>query len=200
MRQLSLTYLAAVCLLTACASNKPLTTIENIDRYQQRLAAVTDWELKGRINVAVPGDSDTVNVTWENQDRHYNIYLRGTFGVGATRILGEPGWVQMTQSGEQPIVAHSAEELLYTQLGREIPISDLYYWIRGLPAPAPRPEQINLTRQGMLEHLQQNGWSLQYSEYTAVGDWNMPKKIVASRDDFTLTLYGLRWTLDNKRL
>jgi outer membrane lipoprotein LolB len=191
-----LVVLCAVVVLSGCVSNKPLNPIDNLDRYQQKLAAVEDWQLKGRINVRVPGESDTVSVTWENNEPNYHIYLRGSLGIGATRIIGQPGQVRMERGGEEPVIRHSAEELLYTELGREIPISDLRYWIRGLPAPKPRPSQITVAEQGTLEFLQQAGWSLQYSDYIAVGPWNMPRKIVAERDDFVLTLYSLRWNFE----
>jgi len=187
--------LAASALLNGCTSTKPLVPIDNISRYQQQLLGIDTWELRGRINVHVPDDSDTVSVNWDNDGDKYTIYLRGTLGIGATRIMGSPGLVRMERGGEEPVVSRSAEELIYTELGREIPISDLYYWIRGLPAPKPTPKQISLTEQGLLESLNQSGWTLRYSEYQAVGNWNMPKKIIAERDDFTLTLYGLRWTL-----
>lgn len=184
--------------LAGCVSNKPLTPIDNLDHYQRQLAAVADWQLKGRINVRVPGESDTVSVTWENSEADYNIYLRGTLGLGATRIIGNANQVRMEQSGEEPVIARSAEDLLYTQLGREIPISDLHYWIRGLPAPRPKPRQITLAEQGMVEYLDQSGWSLHYSNYTAVGPWNMPGKIIAERDDLRLTLLVREWTFTDQ--
>jgi len=187
----------AICLIAACSSNKPLNEVGDVNRYQRELAKVNTWEMRGRINVRVPGDSDTVSVTWNNQQANYNIYLRGTLGLGATRIIGEPGLVRMEQSGEQPIIARSAEELIYTQFGREIPINDLHFWIRGLPAPQPRPDQLQLATQGVVEQLNQSGWSLHYEDYMAVGPWNMPKKIIAEREDIRLTLLVSKWTLDN---
>ena len=199
MRVLFLLFsLLSALILSGCVSQQPLNEVSDLDRYQRRLAQINDWELKGRINVRVPGESDTVNVTWKNQDLNYNIYLRGSFGIGATRITGEPGLVKMEQGKDEPIVAHSAEELIYTQFGREIPINDLHYWIRGLRAPFPEPQQITYTEHGTLEQLQQNGWSLEYSEYMAVGEWNLPKKIVAQRDDLRLTLFRMNWALSEQ--
>ena len=179
-------------LFAGCA-NKPLTTIKNFERYQSQLAAEVDWQVRGRINVRTPDDSDTVSVTWKNTNKDYTIRLSGTLGIGTTRIQGNDKWVTLERGGEEPAVYRSAEELVYVELGREIPINDLHYWVRGLTAPQPKPTQLDLSEAGNLATLQQAGWSLTYSEYTAVGRWNMPRKIIAERDDFVLTLYGLRW-------
>lgn len=183
-----------VSVLASCA-NKPLTPIDNLDRYKNRLLTISQWEVKGRINVRVPDDSDTASVTWENNNDNYQIRFRGPVGIGSARIIGSPQQVRLEQSGEEPVIASSAEELLYTQLGREIPISDLHYWVRGLPAPQPNPTELNVNENGSLQFLNQSGWHLTFEDYRAVGEWNMPKKIIAKRDDFVLTLYGLRWDM-----
>ena len=185
-------------IIAGCASNKPLTAIDNLERYQQQLAAVDRWKLRGRLNVRVPEDSDTVTVTWENSGEDYNIQFRGPIGIGSARIVGDPKQVLLQQGGKEPVVARNAEELLYTQLGREVPNSDLYYWVRGLGAPRPRASQVESNEAGNLAFLEQSGWSISYTDYVAVDRWNMPRKIIAKRDDFTITLYSLRWELGSK--
>lgn len=184
-----------LALLAGCA-RQPLSPVENFERYQRRLAAIQDWELRGKMNLRVPGDSETVRVSWNNHADSYAIRLSGTLGMGATWIRGNEKGVRLEQSGEEPILAASPEDLVYTQLGREIPISELHYWVRGLPAPYPRPRATRFAPEGILSYLEQSGWSLQYSNYRAVGPWNLPGKIVARRDDLRLILLVSEWSLD----
>jgi outer membrane lipoprotein LolB len=184
-----------VVFIGGCA-RQPLSPVENFERYQRGLAAIEDWQLRGKMNLRVPGDSETVRVSWDNQADSYDIRLSGTLGMGATWIRGDHSSVRLEQGGQEPVVAATPEELVYTQLGREIPISELRYWVRGLPAPYPLPEHMAFTPTGVLSHIDQSGWSIQYSDYRAVGSWNLPGKILASRDDLRLTLLVSHWSLD----
>lgn len=193
MRRL-LVFGSLVLLIAGCA-RAPLSPVENFERYQRQLASIEDWQLRGKMNLRVPGDSETVRVSWDNEPDGYDIRLSGALGMGATWIRGDRKSVRLEQSGEQPVVAATPEELVYTQLGREIPISELRYWVRGLPAPDPRPSQMGFTPAGVLSHLEQSGWSLQYSDYRPVGPWNLPGKILATRDDLRLTLLVSDWSL-----
>jgi outer membrane lipoprotein LolB len=190
-----LAFSCLLLLISGCA-RQPLSPVENFERYQRRLAAIEDWDLRGKMNLRVPGESDTVRVSWDNQGDSYAIRLSGTLGMGATWIRGDRTNVRLEQSGEEPIVAATPEELVFAQLGREIPISELRYWVRGLPAPFPRPEIMEFTPTGVLSRLEQSGWSLSYSDYRAVGPWNLPGKILASRDDLRLTLLVSEWSLE----
>ncbi|MGQ9425820.1 lipoprotein insertase outer membrane protein LolB [Gilvimarinus sp. F26214L] len=184
----------AVLLLAGCAQ-QPLSPVDNFERYQSRLAAIDHWKLSGKMNMRVPGESDTVRVLWNNRARQYDIRLSGSLGMGATWIRGDRNGVRLEQAGEDPVFAASPEDLVYTQLGRQIPISELRYWVRGLPAPGPRPERSDFTAEGMLSILEQSGWTLRYSNYQAVGPWNLPGKILAERDDLRLTLLISGWEL-----
>lgn len=198
LRRLVLASLIAA-LLGGCAQ-QPLSPVENFERYQRRLAAVEDWELQGKMNLRVPGDSDTVRINWDNEADSYAIRLSGALGMGATWIRGNDQRVRLEQSGEEPVFAPTPEALMYTQLGREIPISELRYWVRGLPAPQPQPKDARFAPEGMLTYLEQSGWTLQYSNYQAVGPWNLPGKILAMRDDIRLTLLVSKWSLDTPSL
>lgn len=183
-------------LLAGCAQ-QPLSPVEDFERYQRRLAAIEDWQLRGKMNLRAPGDSETVRINWDNRAEGYAIRLSGTLGMGATWIRGNDQGVRLEQSGEEPVVAATPEDLVYTLLGREIPISELRYWVRGLPALKPRPAAVRFAPEGMLTHLEQSGWFLQYSQHHAVGPWNLPGKIVATRGDLKLTLLVSDWSLDS---
>lgn len=181
--------------IAGCA-RQPLSPVENFERYQRGLSTIEDWQLRGKMNLRLPDDSETVRVSWSNQRENYDIRLSGTLGMGATWIRGDGSSVRLEQSGQEPVVAATPEELVFTQLGREIPISELRYWVRGLPAPYPLPEHMAFNPTGVLSHLDQSGWSIQYSDYHAVGTWNLPGKIQAQRDDLRLTLLISDWSLN----
>lgn len=190
--------IAASIFLYGCAQ-QPLSPVDNFERYRQALSAIEDWRLQGKMNLRVPGESETVRVHWTNGPEGYSIRLSGSLGMGATWIRGDDRGVRLERGGEDTIYAATAEDLVYTQLGRDLPISDLHYWVRGIPAPFPRPDALEFAPEGMLTHLRQAGWSLEYSDFQAVGPWNLPGKILAKRDDLRLTLLISSWSLDEAR-
>lgn len=183
--------------LVGCAQ-QPLSPVDNFERYRQSLLAVEHWRLQGKMNLRVPGESETVRVSWSNSPEGYSIRLSGSLGMGATWIRGNDRGVRLERSGQETIHAASPEELVFTQLGRDLPISDLHYWVRGLPAPYPLPDARRFAPEGMLTHLSQNGWSIEYSDFHAVGPWNLPGRIVATRDDLRLLLVVSNWALDEE--
>jgi outer membrane lipoprotein LolB len=182
-------------LLGGCAQ-QPISPVDNVERYQRRLTAIKDWELRGKMNLRAPGHSETLRISWRNTAGDYAIRLSGALGMGATWVRGNAQGVRLERSGEETLFAASPEALVYRHLGWQVPISELRYWVRGLPAPTPRPRHVQFSSEGMLSYLEQSGWSLQYRDYRAAGPWRLPGKIVATRDDFRLTLVVSEWSLD----
>lgn len=50
------------------------------------------------------------------------------------------------------------------QLGWHLPISNLYYWIRGLPNPNTKSIKI-YDQNHLLVYLKQQGWEIHYAKY-----------------------------------
>src|SRR5690606_34353594 len=107
--------------LHGCAQ-QPLSPVDNFERYRQALTKVEDWRLQGKMNLRVPGESETVRVNWSNSAENYSIRLSGSLGIGATWIRGDASGVRMERSGEETIFAATPEDLVYTLLGRDLPI------------------------------------------------------------------------------
>ncbi len=188
--------LALLLTLSGCSLFKPLRTIDNWDNYQRQLAAVEDWQLRGKITVKVPDESDSARVFWQNQkDATYQIRLSGPLGQGAAYIKGQPGFVSFEQAGEPPRIAAAAEDLLLDTLDLDLPISNLHYWVRGIPAPKTRVRASQRDADNNLAQLQQDGWTLSFSRYEPVDNWNLPGRMVAERGDMTLIIVISSWTM-----
>lgn len=190
----------SLLLLAGCASQSPLPSIDNWDHYQQRLAAIDEWQLQGKIGFRLTGPegrhSGSANFNWQQQPRDYAIRLYGPLGQGSTWIKSDGKEVKLEQAGKQPLTATSPEELMYQSLGWWLPINDLTYWIRGIPAPYSPIIEQQQSPQGPLNSLHQAGWQLTYSRYNQVEDWQLPGKIVAQRGDIKLTLILKEWQLN----
>ncbi len=182
-------------LLGGCA-RQPLQPIDSWEEHRAQIAALQNWQISGKLGAKLPEDNGSARLRWQQAPEAYRIDLSGPFGQGRMIITGEPGLVRLRQSGEPPLEAASAEELIRQSTGWRLPVEQLLYWVRGIPAPDSRPRRMEKTPQGLLAELEQNGWQLSYSDYRLVNErWRLPERIVARHRDIRLTLVIYQWTI-----
>ena len=189
----------ALCLgliLHACSSIAPPAVENSVwSQHQQQLDALAQWQLRGRVNVRYDNESYTPRIQWQQDERNYKIRLWGTFNAGNTRIEGRPGQVTMEQDGNL-LSARTPEDLILQQLGYELPVSYLEYWIKGLPAPNSRAD-LTFNDLNQLTGLSQDGWNVSYTDPRDYDGIALPRRVEVTRprDDVRLRFVGLNWTL-----
>ena len=189
--------LLATALLSACAAIAPPAE-ENSDWARQRdqLQDLDSWELSGRVNVRYDNESHTPRIIWLQQNVEYHIRLWGTFNAGNTLIVGRPGYVSLENDGET-VDASSPEELILRQMGYELPISQLNYWIKGLPSP-DSGFQLTFNELNQLTTIEQADWTINLSDMRQYGQISLPRRVELTRprNDIRLRFIGLNWTTD----
>ncbi len=187
-------------ILTACATTTPVdnTPRKSSPTWEQQAssrASINHWDLKGLI--AVRTQKDAVSATWqwrEESNRHYSIHLFGPLGSNSFQLTGDPAQVLLQTSDGKQFNAPSPEILLEQQVGWRLPVSSLYYWIRGLPVPTlSAKKQFNANNQ--LALLAQDGWIIQYLDYNTVNQLDMPSKIVLTHPDITIKIVIKQWQI-----
>ncbi|NIB40141.1 outer membrane lipoprotein LolB [Pseudomaricurvus alkylphenolicus] len=178
--------------LAGCASHSPYKSTNPA----QTLAELQQWQLKGKLGIRAPGQSGSAYFDWRQEIEHYRIQLTGPFGQGATRIVGRDGGVTLEQGDQPPLHADTPEALMYDAMGWWLPVSELHYWVRGLPAPNSAFDEIRDETTGLLQQLQQRGWTLNYKRFEQQGPWQLPARLTASRDQIRLTFIIKDWQLD----
>lgn len=151
------------------------------------------WSLSGSISIVQPQHSTIATLSWTQYNPNtYNLLLYGPLSLGQIQIQGQPGMVTLQQSGHPTVTASNAEALILKQLGWTLPVSNLYYWVRGLPAPgAVRDLQKDASQR--LVGFSQQGWEIQYLGFQTVNGMALPTKIVATYPNLRLTLAIKRW-------
>ena len=194
--------LGSLCLLTAALSAcsglaPPASENSSWAMQSQQLEKLTHWQLRGRVNVRYNNESQTPRIQWQHSSRAYEIRLWGTLNVGNTLIRGEPGHVSLDQ-GDEHFSASSPEELILQQLGYELPISYLEFWIKGLPV-TDKPATLFFNDLNQLTTFEQADWTVTLSDLRDYGDLALPRRvdIMRSENDAQLRFIGLRWTLPN---
>ena len=83
---------------------------------------------------------------------------------------------------------------MYDQLGYELPVSQLSYWIKGIPAPGSAG-QPSFNEENHLVSLEQDGWHVQYMAYTRYTLESLPTRIRIEKPPLRLDFVRLDWTL-----
>lgn len=190
-------WILLLMVLQACSSVREVPANAPMGDRDKGLMALEDWQFEGKLGFRVPGESGSLYLDWQQQADEYRISLQGPLGQGAAEITGSPAGVLLTQ-GDQHLAGASAEALVQQQFGWHLPVSDLRYWLRGLPAPA-RGQVVELIRddKGLLLSQTQGDWVLHYSQYQWVDGLAMPGRVKAIAETLgvRLTLVIKQWQL-----
>lgn len=190
--------LAASLLLAACQTAPRLEQSTAWQIRESQLRALEHWQLQGRVNARYENESHTPRIRWQQDEERYTIRLWGTLNAGNTLIEGRPGFVTFDQGGEVR-TASSPEALILEHLGYELPVSQLEYWIKGLPTPDEQ-HQLELGEFNEVLTMQQSGWTVNYEDYRLFGEYSLPRRIQMSRAErnIRLTFIGLNWTVGDQ--
>ena len=190
--------LLALLLASGCA-HRSLTPPQDVLEHQRQLQAIGDWQLAGKLGIRTADDSGSASVKWQQQPNTYQINLSGPLGQKSMIITGSPDKVRLEQTGEPPQEAKTAEALIKKTAGWTLPVTQLAYWVRGVPAPKLRITHLHQNDNGLIEQLNQGGWAISYSNYRdqIFNGTNMPLpgKIIAEYQDVRLTLVIRTWRL-----
>lgn len=190
-------------LLVACTSLHQRETLDfggDTAAWQAHRASVLpiqSWTLHGKIGVRSPQESGSGTLTWIQEQNKYDIRISGPLGRGATRLQGGEGGVVLDMAGQPTLEARSAEALLEQETGWRLPVENLLWWVRGLPAPES-PSRLQLDPQSRLARLAQAGWTVEYSRYQEVNGLQLPQRLQLSADNILLTLVVTQWHLPSQ--
>lgn len=185
--------LLVTSLLTACVTPSLPPLVDepaSWEQHRDRVSALREWEMRGKLGYRGPDASGSAWLTWVQDAQHFDLTLTGPMGAGATRISGDAEAAVLSR-GRDVSRASSASALTHEVLGISLPLEELLWWVRGLPAP-DAPAATQLSESYLLASLQQAGWQLQFDRYTEIAGLHLPGRISGTGiDDYQ----GLRFTL-----
>ena len=190
-----------VLLLSACATRPPVPDIDTNARWrlrQQQLNQITDWQLAGRISVQLASEGWSASLYWQQDNEDYKLRIVAPLGRGTVEISGNADTVRLRTVDNQILEDKDVALLMQQNLGWEIPVAALIYWIRGLPEPGTADSAINLDPLGQLAGISQAGWNVSYEKYTRVGTLDLPARMTVQREQLKLRLSINKWTLPDE--
>lgn len=187
-----------IALLAGCAG---LTSREALEgegspalwqSHKQQIGSLDAWQISGKVGIRAPQDSGSGTLFWLQRQDYYDIRLSGPLGRGAARLTGRPGTILLEVANQGRYQAASPEQLLQQQLGLNLPVSHLLWWIRGLPDPDSKSRLI-LDRDSRLAQLSQDGWQVDYLRYAEQDGYWLPERLKLSGHDLQVTLVIKDW-------
>jgi outer membrane lipoprotein LolB len=156
------------------------------------LQARDQFDLKGRIAVAVAQEGFNAKLRWEQRGERSDLALDGPLGVGGVHITSNGDSLKVLNSRGEQLDSEAAKQEIESKLGFEPPIASLRYWVLGVPDPATAAEEV-LDDSKRLASLKQDGWQIDYTAYANVGGQSLPSKATLTREDVRVRLFVDDW-------
>lgn len=160
-----------------------------------KLAALQDWHLKGRIAFQLDREAWSATLHWQQHQREYVLRLIAPLGRGTFELSGSDAGVSLRTADNRFLQADDPEALLRENLGWDLPVSGLFYWIRGLPEPDSRADTLLLDDKGRINDLRQNGWQVSYQRYDAASGYDLPGKMTLQNERLKVRLVISDWVV-----
>ncbi len=162
-------------------------------QHQVAANAIQTWEINGRLVIKNETQNATVNLYWNQQTASYELRLISPFWQGTYILNGSEQGVVMKGPDNLALQAATATELLEQQLGWRVHLQGLKYWIRGLPEPGSRYQQLSLDSEGRLLTMRQSGFDIHIKSYIKQAGGSLPEKITIQNDDLLLKIVIQHW-------
>jgi outer membrane lipoprotein LolB len=180
-------------LFSGCASVAPPAenTPVSWQARQASLASLQSWQLSGKLGVVSETDSGSMSVQWQQSQNHYTIRLMPPLNAGAMTLTGNDHGITLTTSDGKTTHANSPSELLRDNGGPALPVQNLRYWIRGLPAPGAATPHFDAY--GRLSSLNQAGWQIDFLSYTHALARDLPSRISLNSPQLKIKMVIYQW-------
>lgn len=179
-------------ILSSCSNfsfNNELTIVDANNRNQQweinktKLLNIKNnyqWTLLARAGIVSKQGSASSQIDWVNKP--FSINLNNAITFGTIYIKKQNNKIYLDYQDKQ-YSADDPNKLLYQLTNLNLPITELEYWILGIPSPKYNISNIKLNNYAYIENLKQSSFNISYDNYEVINtDLNnklvLPRKII----------------------
>jgi outer membrane lipoprotein LolB len=185
----------------ACAGPRERPTAPGIDWLDRRdmLREIEEFRMEGRLALNTGRRGYNGTVSWEQNDDIVDFRFRGPFGFGGFRIHGDTERLRVkTTSGEEFLLKDPEREMT-ERFGWSLPVHSMRYWILGVSDPGLPAAEVP-DADGLLEHMEQGGWSVRYDAYAETDGLLLPRRFDMERGEIRIRVITDRWDIPGARL
>lgn len=191
-----LAILISVLLISSCATlpakEEPQNKDMTWDSREAKLRGIENWDLKALIAIRTSKESNSASLDWKQNKQNYTLFLFGPLGSNSYVLKRQDNKIELETPSGKKFLANTPEELFKQQTGWNLPVSDLFYWVRGLPVPGvPAVKQFDAYHH--LTELTQHGWKVHFLRYTATRYGDLPSKIFMDYPQLSVKIIISRW-------
>ena len=205
------TLLLILSALTQCSYNALLQDTPNVVTEDQRPAAwkknqvslnqlrtKKNWTMLARVGLVSKQGSSSSQLDWiNNSNSNYQITLNNMLTYGVIVIHKKQNQVTLKYQDEL-YTAKNPEELLHKLTSLKLPVSQLEYWLLGLPSPHLKTHDLELNKYALLQSLTQDSFKITYDSYSHVGDYKLPHKIIIKSPAVHIKINVQGWNLNSE--
>lgn len=156
--------------------------LEKLDRYG----------LNGRVAVAAQGQGFSASLRYNQEQGRANLALDGPLGIGGLRVDIEGDEIAIATSRGQKLDGQAARDELERRLGFQLPLSELRWWLLGVPAPGEASVNQDGSS-GEIRDFTQNGWRVSINTRAPGLGFALPQRLTAEREGARLKLLVENW-------
>lgn len=145
------------------------------------------WQVEGRLSLQYQEQNWSLSVRWRQYLNTYDMVFNGPMGIGTMRLDVDEKSARLTHNDGSQSVARDAQQLLYEQMGVQLPLVYLRYWILANIAPFIDGQQT-LDDSGRPLRIEQDGWVIQYKRYQDIDGRVVPRLIHVTGEELKLRL------------
>ncbi|KZE33434.1 outer membrane lipoprotein LolB [Crenobacter luteus] len=172
---------AAALLLAACAT--PERPFVPGPASVQLSPVDAPFSAAGRIAVNADGRGHYGNFEWRHAPDRDELSILSPVGSTVARLTRDGDGVALEADGKTHR-APDVETLTEETLGYPLPLENLVWWIRGLPAPDEPAERVD-------GGIAQQGWRIRF--VADEGGSPVPRRVEMVRDGLSIRLVTHRW-------
>jgi len=175
--------------LSGCVT-KSLTPLDQKNNIP--LEEANHWKLNARVAIRLPKESHTASLNWQKDNKTFDFYLSGAFGVTIAHIIQGKKQASLEVAKSEKLYHKDIEFLVHNTLGWSFPIHQLSYWVKGLPSGNDK-EIITRDSFDRIEHIGFEEWEISFSKYKKYRGFILPKIITAKHPNLTLKIVAKKW-------
>ena len=184
-------FLLGVCLSACHSVPKQEKQYDSWRLHQQSVAEVCQWSIDGKFSFHK--DKTTLgSFSWQQNKDDYTLQFVGPLSVGSAHIHGNAHEVRFQQKGGEALVGDSPEALLRDQMGWDIPLAPLRYWVKGQVVPGEHAQVLWDKRQH-LRDIKQMGWEVVLADYIESKGKSLPTRLTLKREGLWVKLVIKTW-------
>ena len=159
-----------------------------------QLARLEQWTASGKIALRTAEQAESASLLWQQMGEATRLRLSGPLGVSATTIDSDGHQLEIRQ-GDDYSRWNLDDPNLAQPGGWDLPLRSLHHWLKGIPDPDLAVESLQIDELSQLpQQLQQQGWTVEYQQFSSFGDYHLPTKLRVSRGETQARILLRNWS------